>query len=128
MLPTFAELANARVPERLALDGVSIRQALEGGALTGSRKPLYWDYGHCRGKAYAQAVRLDDWKGIRNSRTGAIELYDLSRDISEANNIAAKRVEVVARIENIMDRAVIPSPRYEIGSVYRGGPIWKRAK
>ena len=128
MLPTLAELADARIPEELALDGISISQALKGGRLALSRKPLYWDYGHCRGKQYAQAVRVDDWKGIRSPRTGAIELYDLSRDIGEANDIAATHPEIVQRIRDIMDQAVTPDPRYQIGTVYRGAPLWKKSK
>ena len=128
MLPTFAELADARVPEQLELDGASLLGALKGGALAHSRKPLYWDYGHCRGKAYTQAVRLDDWKGIRSSRTGVTELYDLSRDIGEVSDIASTHPEIVERIRDIMDRAVTPSPRYRIGTIYRGSPIWKRSK
>ena len=128
MLPTFAELTGARIPEQLALDGISVRRALEGGTLAASRKPLYWDYGHCRGKAYTQAVRLDDWKGIRSAKTSVIELYDLSRDIGEANDVASTHPEIVKRIRDIMDQAVTPSPRYEIGTIYRGSPIWKKAK
>lgn len=128
MLPTFAELADARIPEQLALDGISVRRALEGGTLASSRKPLYWDYGHCRGKAYAQAVRLDAWKGVRSARTGVVELYDLSRDIGEVNDVASTHPEIVKRIGDIMDRAVTPSPRYMIGTIYRGSPIWKKAK
>jgi hypothetical protein len=101
---------------------------LEGSPLAASREPLYWDYGHCRGKAYTQAVRLDDWKGIRSARTGVIELYDLSRDLGEVRDVAATQPEVVNRIRDIMDQAVTPSPRYEIGTVYRGRPIWRESK
>ena len=93
--------------------------------MAASRKPLYWDYGHCRGKAYTQAVRLDDWKGIRSARTSVIQLYDLSRDIGEANDIASTNPRIVGRIRNIMDQAVTPSPRYRIGTIYHGSPIWK---
>ncbi len=124
MLPTFAELADAAVPEDLQIDGISIAAALQGEKLIPTRNPLYWDYGHCRGEKYTQAVRLGDWKGIRGANTGRIQLYDLSRDTGEANDIALTRPRIVERIRILMDQAVTPSPRYEIGTVYRGSPIW----
>ncbi|HIK91842.1 MAG TPA: hypothetical protein EYG03_07650 [Planctomycetes bacterium] len=126
MLPTFAELAGAMVPGDLPIDGISVAAALKGEKLRPTRSHLYWDYGHCRGKNYAQAVRVGDWKGIRGANTGRIQLYDLSRDTGEANDIALTRPRIVERIRIIMDQAVTPSPRYKIGTVYRGSPIWKK--
>ncbi len=125
MLPTFAELAGTSAPKNL--DGISVVAALKGKKLSRPHKSLYWDYGHCRGKAYAQAVRMGDWKGIRPSKTGAMELYDLSKDIGERTNLASSHPELVQQIGDIMDEAVIPNPRYEIGTVYKGHPIWKRS-
>ena len=116
MLPTFAELAGAHIPDQLALDGISVCRALAGGTLAASRRHLYWDYGHCRGKAYTQAVRLDDWKGIRRATTGVIELYDLSQDIGEANNIAATHPEIVER------RTAPPAVASFVASKWLGRP------
>ncbi len=127
MLPTFARLADARIPEQLRLDGVSVVAALKGNTLGARRSSLYWDYGHCRGQQYAQAVRLGDWKGIRRVRTKAVELYNLKSDTSEATNIASLHPEVVTRIGTMMDHAVTPDPRYQIGTVYRGRPIWNKS-
>jgi arylsulfatase A-like enzyme len=126
MLPTFAMLADAVVPHDLQIDGISIAAALKGEKQSQSRNHLYWDYGHCRGNQYVQAVRLGDWKGIRSAVTGHIQLYDLSRDIGEAKDVALTRPRIVDQIRRIMDQAVTPNPRYEIGTVYRGGPIWKK--
>ncbi|MCP4173768.1 MAG: arylsulfatase [Fuerstiella sp.] len=128
MLPTFAELAGASVPADLQIDGISVVGPLKGEKLNPSRNHLYWDYGHCRGKHYAQAVRLGDWKGIRSAKAGRIELYDLSQDAGEINDIAAAHPEIVKRIRIIMEEAVTPSARYRIGTVYRGSPIWTTAQ
>ncbi len=125
MLPTFAELAGTVAPEYL--DGISVVEALEGKKLSRPHKSLYWDYGHCRGKSYSQAVRMDNWKGIRPSKTGMMELYDLSEDIGERHNLAPLHPDIVRKISTIMDEAVTPNPRYEIGTVYKGGPIWKKS-
>ncbi len=124
MLSTFAELAGASAPENQ--DGVSVVSALKGGQWNAERDYLYWDYGHCRGKNYAQAVRLGDWKGIRPIKTGIMELYDLPNDIAEINDLAAERPDMTRKIAAIMDQAVTPNPRYEVGTIYRGGPIWKK--
>jgi len=122
LLPTFAELAGANVPS--GIDGRSVVPALRGEELSTRERPLYWDYGHCR-KRYDQAVRLGDWKGILLGREGAIQLYDLSRDVGETNDLADQHPDVVARIEEIMGSEVTPSPRYPVGERYRGEPIWK---
>ncbi|MDF1813167.1 MAG: exo-alpha-sialidase [Verrucomicrobiales bacterium] len=123
LLPTFAELAGANIPEDLSIDGISVSAALKGGKLK-DRNYLYWDYGHCR-RFYDQAVRLGDWKGIRSGKNeGKIELYDLSKDIGETRDLADENPDVKKEIAVIMDKAVTPNSRYPIGEFYRGGPIW----
>ncbi len=125
MLPTFATLAGANSAPHV--DGMDVSAALKGGRLTKARDYLYWDYGHCRGPQYAQAVRLGDWKGIRAVRNGnRMELYNLAKDIGETNDVAAAHPEIVAKIAAIMEEAVTPSPRYEVGTVYKGKPIWRK--
>ncbi|TWU62547.1 Arylsulfatase [Crateriforma conspicua] len=123
MLPTFAELAGAETPPRI--DGVSVVTALRGGAMDQTREFLYWDYGHCR-RRYDQAVRWNDWKGIRLGTEGRIQLYDLATDVSESHDVAVKHPEVVRRITRMMNSAASPSERYPIGRLYKGGPLWSR--
>ena len=122
MLPTFADLAGVAPPE--AIDGRSVVRELKGHKP--SRRPgyLYWDYGHCR-RRYDQAVRWENWKGIRLGRGGEIRLYNLSQDIGEEHNVASRHPDVVQRIADIMASAPSPSDQYPIGKVYRGKPIWK---
>ncbi|GAA5505149.1 arylsulfatase [Novipirellula caenicola] len=126
MMPTFAELAGATPPNHL--DGISIVSGLRGGKLASDREYLYWDFGHCRTR-YHQAVRWNDWKGIRSEIrlgvAGPIELYDLRHDLGEAHDVAADHPEVVQRIEQIMNTAVTPSEKYPIGKVYKGHAIWQ---
>jgi arylsulfatase A-like enzyme len=74
---------------------------------------LYWDYGHTRGQ-YKQAVRLGDWKAVRNGTDQPIELYDVRYNASETQNVAAKHPEVLAQIEKILATASTPDPRYPI--------------
>ena len=122
ILPTFAELAGAEVPD--GIDGLSVVEALKGGRLAKPHEFFYWDYGHCR-KRYDQAVRLGTWKGVRHGREGAIELYNLARDPAESKDLAEEHPEVVDRLAKIMSSAVTPSERYPIGEIYRGKPLWE---
>ena len=63
---------------------------------------LYWEFPSYNGQ---QAVRLGKWKAIRKDMKDGnmkIELYDLSKDLKEAQDISDKHPEVVAQIEVIM--------------------------
>jgi len=125
MLPTFAEFAGVEPP--INIDGISVVDAILGKKLKKQHDYLYWDYGHNRDQ-YDQAVRLGDWKGVRRGVGGPIELYNLSQDISESNNLAQSHPGIVKKIENIMTTAVTPHPLYQIGKIYEGKAIWKRSK
>ena len=97
----------------------------KGGRVDRPEGYLYWDYGHCRPR-YAQAVRLGDFKGVRCERGGPVELYDLKHDPAEAHDLSAQHPQVVRRIEQIMATAATPSPRYPVGEMYKGHPIWQK--
>ena len=64
---------------------------------------LFWEYPEYGGQ---QAVRMGKWKAIRQNilkeNNLEIELYDLSTDPQEQNNIAEANPEIVKRMEEIM--------------------------
>jgi len=122
MLPTLAEVAGVPAPK--SIDGNSVWRALKGQALRQTHPYLYWDYGHCRAR-YDQAVRLSDWKGIRQGPESDIQLYNMQSDMQERNNVADQHPGVVQKIAEIMQTAATPSERYPIGNIYGGQPIWK---
>ncbi|WP_339922349.1 arylsulfatase [uncultured Cyclobacterium sp.] len=123
MLPTFANLASAAVPENM--DGITVVEALKGNALPENNRVFYWDFGHTRLR-YDQAVRIGNWKGIRRGQGQPIEIYDLAKDISEKHNLANAHPELVNKINKLMEKMVIPSTSYPVGRVYNGGSIWKK--
>ncbi len=124
MMPTFAELARGRTPE--VTDGISVVAALKGEELKAERDYLYWDYGHCR-RFYDQAVRWEDWKGIRLGReAGRIQLYNLADDLGEERDVAAENPDIVKKIEGMMDTATTPSELYPVGEIYKGSQLWHR--
>ena len=121
MMPTFAELAGAQAPGNI--DGISVARALMGGTLDEPHGYLYWDYGHCR-RRYDQAVRMKNWKGLRLGQDSKIQLYDLSVDIGETQDVARQHPAVVEQIAHIMTTAPTPSDRYPVGHIYKGKPLW----
>lgn len=53
-----------------------------------------------------QAVRMGKWKGVRFGGTKEpVELYDLSVDIGEMNNVAEDHPDIVERMNAIMKEA-----------------------
>ena len=92
LLPTFAAMSGAiRVPSRL--DGsnalpylIENRRRKKPGPM---RRMLYWEQTTAEGKA--QAVRMGDWKVVRqagHTRREDVELYNLIDDPREASNVA----------------------------------------
>jgi arylsulfatase A-like enzyme len=107
VLPTLAELAGAPVPPRI--DGVSVLPTLLGQRQDLDRM-LYWEQ---YSGGFQQAVRWGQWKAIRRDGPPVtFELYDLSRDGLEANNVATAHPAVVQRIEAFMASAHTPSANW----------------
>lgn len=98
MLPTFADLAGAKVPS--GIDGISMRPALFGKSQH-SHEFLYWEF-HERG--FEQAVRMGDWKAVHHNQQ-PLELYNLKSDPHEEKNVAAENPKVVAKITTYLKTA-----------------------
>lgn len=109
-LPTAAELAGTAAPPRG--DGLSYLPTLLGRDQPAAPH-LYWEFYE---GVPAQAVRMGRWKALRQPAfTGAIELYDLERDLGEQRDVAARHPELVTRIRAIMEREHVPSPYWGTG-------------
>jgi arylsulfatase A-like enzyme len=109
VLPTAAELAG--VPPPAGIDGISMVNALLGKKQQ-DHEYLYWEF-HERG--FSQAVRMGNWKGVRTgARSRPIELFDLSQDLSEKNNVAAQNPQIVAKLAGIMETARTESKEFPV--------------
>jgi arylsulfatase len=101
-LPTCCELIGRDAPSDV--DGISILPTLLGRPERQKKHDyLYWEL---RGQ---QAVRMGDYKGVRQRPGRKIELYDLSSDIGEQRDIAGEHPEIVAEIAEILKTGRIES-------------------
>lgn len=88
LFPTFAEFAGAKIPEDV--EGKSLAPILTGsptstGETSRIRDVLYTAYKKCQ-----RAIRDERWKLIRYPRIDYTQLFDLSVDPYELNNLADK--------------------------------------
>ena len=88
--PTLLHLAGQPLKPEQHLDGVSFVPLLKGESASRD-KPLFWHYPHYanQGGPPCTTIRDGDWKLIEWHEDGALELYNISKDIGEKTNLVA---------------------------------------
>jgi arylsulfatase A-like enzyme len=106
LLPTLLNLAGVAPPEGVVLDGFDMMPMLAD-KKPSPRKEMYWK------RRAKEAARVENWKWVRNE-SGTF-LFDLSKDISEKNNLIDKMPEKAAEMqqhfENWLKRMDEAEPR-----------------
>ncbi|MDH4239097.1 MAG: sulfatase [Phycisphaerae bacterium] len=101
--PTFLHLAGLRPDPTQHLDGVSIFPLLKNPQAKLARSTLYWHYPlkkpHFLGGRSSGAIRQSDFKLIEFFDNGEVELYNLTEDIAEKNNLAEKLPNKAAELQ-----------------------------
>ncbi len=115
-MPTFLELAGATETLPHDCDGLSIVPELLGKQAAGHAQAqhefLYWETGS--GAKLDRAGRLGDWKAVWPAGDAPLELYDLSRDLGEKNNVADRHPDIVAEMKGRLERNhADPPPQIE---------------
>lgn len=108
LLPTFAELAKAELPDGYQPDGKSLVEYLKGGDAP-QRDYFYWELHE---RKPIQAVRFGDWKAVRLGINTSIQLFDLAKDPGENKDLAAEFPQQVKRAEAIMKEAHRADPNW----------------
>ncbi len=107
-MPTFAEITGADLPENI--DGISFLPTLLGKKNQKEHEYLYWEFHEQGGKI---GLRMGNWKAVKRNvdktPQGTTELYDLSTDVGETNNVASSNPDIVTRMEELMKEAHTPS-------------------
>ncbi len=118
VLPTIAEVAGAKLPER-KIDGSSLWPILSGKPGANSPHEAYYYYWNRE----LQAVRSGKWKlhfphsyrtlKDKGGQAGmpadyvekkcGLELYNLDEDIAESKNVAEANPDVIARLQVLAD-------------------------
>ena len=112
VMPTLAELTGVALPQ--AGDGISFLPTLFSKEGQKQHEYLYWEFHEQNGR---EALRCGDWKLIRQPIVGEtiLELYDLSSDLHEDNNLAQQNPEKVKELKALMDGARTESPLFNFG-------------
>ena len=114
LMATCVDLSGAKYPKMVEgktikpMEGTSLVPAFVGNPL--SRETLYWEHEGNR------AIRVGDWKLVAKGRNGKWELYDLSKDRVELNDLSETHPERARELQKLWQayakRAnVIPWPK-----------------
>jgi len=120
--PTILEMAGLELRPGQHMDGISLAPLLRGEALPETR-PLFWHYPHYsnQGGKPGAVVRLGDFKLIEFFENNTVELYDLSLDPGEENDLSAaipgkagEMLEMLHRWqEEVGAEGMDPNPDYD---------------
>ena len=99
--PTFLDMAGLPLQPENHMDGVSIVPSLKGQKFERG-KPLFWHSPTSRpystGDTDSSAVRIGNYKLLEWYNADHVELYDLSKDIGEQNDLSEKNPEKTAEM------------------------------
>jgi len=112
IFPTLAELTGHSCQQT---DGISFLPEL-----FGEEQPehphMYWEFHEQGGK---QALLKDEWKAVRlgvgKDPNAPLELYNLSDDPQENNNVASAHPDLTSAFSRIMSEERVPSKTFDFG-------------
>jgi arylsulfatase A-like enzyme len=104
-MPTFAKLAGFKLPEDRIIDGMDQSDLLLGKRETGRERFYFNNAGIRIGKwKYLSAEAHFHGYAVEAERKKEEELYDLTADLGERNNLAASHPEVLERLRAEYER------------------------
>jgi len=126
--PTILELAGVLSDPIQKKDGESMVNIITK-SVENYDRPVFWHYPVYHHDVPASVVRYGDYKLIENLVNGSLELYDLSSDISESDNLAElmpdKTLELhkllKAWLQDVNAEFPGPNPNFDPGRRYEWG-------
>ncbi|ATL47894.1 N-acetylgalactosamine-6-sulfatase [Chitinophaga caeni] len=102
MMATFAAIAGIKAPEN---DGINILPTLEGKKQKEHHDFMYFEFPERGGQL---AIRVGDMKGIKTgmkkNHDAPWQVYDLSKDPDEKNDIASQNPQFIKQLDDIVKR------------------------
>ncbi|WP_200977630.1 sulfatase [Echinicola sp. 20G] len=86
IFPTFLEIAGLSESEIGETDGKSFVPLIKGEAES-RKRPLFWHFPHVYDELPYSVIRKGDWKLIYHHFDQSFELFNITEDISERNNL-----------------------------------------
>jgi arylsulfatase A-like enzyme len=110
---TLCDAAGLNMPA--GLDGESLWPVITGASQIERRKPMVWVFPQYGGQF---AVRIGNFKIVRQDLKANSprpwEVYDLSTDMSEQNNLAARRADLIAQAKDFLRREVVENATFPL--------------
>lgn len=112
--PTILDLAGVQTHGGVALDGRSLAPIAKGGE-TPLERDLFWHFPcYIGGGGPCSGILSGDWKLLEFFESGAVELYNLSKDPGEKTNLSssepARSAQLLAKLHAWQDETQAPRP------------------
>lgn len=115
VMPTFADVAGVNLNKKI--DGISFLPTLTREGEQKKHDYLYWEFHEKGGRI---AVRKGKWKAVKynvaKKPNAEPELYDLSKDPGETQNLASEFPDVVKEMKEIMKTARTESEVFQFSA------------
>lgn len=104
-MPTLCKLVGYKQKQKLKWDGQNIWSFLSGEKQSYSKPRLfYWHWNGDRENPGRIAIREGDWKMVIQQHGKPAELYNLTNDPSEKNDLAAQSPDILKRLNSLLQK------------------------
>ncbi len=120
VMPTLGELAGKPgAAKAMGANGISLAQLIMDDGVSLPERMLYWAFSRQLGDPNSgvigvtqQAGRIGKWKALRVNTDAPVELYNLTVDPGEANDVAAQYPEIAADFAARFDAEIEEQARF----------------